>query len=37
MEANVDEMSMSELGSLEDTVTDALAVIRVILHCRYFF
>ncbi|RLN04865.1 hypothetical protein C2845_PM13G23660 [Panicum miliaceum] len=32
MEANADEMSMTEIGNFEETVTDALAAIRVILH-----
>jgi hypothetical protein len=30
MEANVEEMSMAEIRSLEETVTEALAAIRVI-------
>lgn len=37
MEASVDELSMAEIRSLEETVTDALAAIRVILHCTHFF
>ncbi|KAG2580239.1 hypothetical protein PVAP13_6NG327900 [Panicum virgatum] len=37
MEANAEEMSMTEIRNLEETVTDALAAIRVILPNRYFF
>jgi hypothetical protein len=32
MEADADEMSMTQISNLEETVTDALAAIRVIMH-----